>query len=481
MLQRISLLLAACMLLTPAWGESTSKKPVKKAPPAPKAKTYKVKPAPFRIEIKLPGIFEAEKMTEVSFEAEAATSLTILKTVEHGAMVSKGDTLITPMLEKFDKALKSKQRGDIAGNLSLRQAEAGFAQLKASTPLKLAAAERAITRAKEDFEHFKKTRKLAVKNAKETYQTALDRLAYITEELRQLKKMYEADDLTEETEEIVLRRTTDAVRRTTLAAEEAKVYLDRTLNTNMPRKEKDMTRATQTTITANKNAQIMIPMALEKATLDIEAARRGRKKAKKALADLKTDRGMMTIKAPADGMVYYGKCTQGKWNSAIIAPKFVPKGKLPAKQVLITIIDPKSLFLRVSISEKDIGLLTAGQTGSATAIAYPNDTLAVKLDKFSRAPTASGKFDAQLALPDGAGLASAGMTCNVTLVIRDNPKALTVPTSAVFKDAGRKFVRVIKDGKKTKRPVVTGRTHAGKVEILKGLDAGETVLRKATN
>ena len=33
-----------------------------------------------------------------------------------------------------------------------------------------------------------------------------DSLAYAAEELKQLKKMYEADDLTEETEEIILQR-----------------------------------------------------------------------------------------------------------------------------------------------------------------------------------------------------------------------------------------------------------------------------------
>ncbi|MDP6545420.1 MAG: HlyD family efflux transporter periplasmic adaptor subunit [Phycisphaerae bacterium] len=479
MSRRINLLLIASLLLTTVICAAAPNKTTQTAP-APKSEAVKLRTAPFRIEIKLPGVFESAGMTEISFKAKAAASLTVLKAVEHGTTVSKGDTLVTPDLEKFDKALEAKQHADLAGALAMRQAEAEFSQLKAATPLKLAAAERNAKQAQENFEHFKKNRPLSKRATIEAYQTAADRLAYIKEELRQLKKMYEADDLTDATEEIVLRRTKDAVRRSELNAEQAKVTLDAALKTNMARQVKDMILATQAAVTANENAKIMLPMALEKATLDIAASRRGRKKAIEALANLKADRQAMTIKAPVAGVVYYGKCSRGKWSSTPVAGKLIPKGKLLAEEVFMTIVDPKALFVRVSIAEKDFGLLAAGQTGRAVPTAYPQKTLAVKLDKFSTIPTASGRFDARLALPDGAGPVAAGMTCNITLTIHDNPKAITVPATAIFKDAGKEFVRVKQGGAKTKRPVVTGKAHAGRVEILKGLTAGETILRKAS-
>jgi len=480
MSRRISLLLIASLLLTPAWSALAQDKTAKKTPAPPKPATIKVKTAPFRIEIKLPGVFESAGMTEVSFKAKAAASLTVLKAVEHGTTVSKGDTLVTPMLDKFDKALKAKQHADLAGALALRQAEAEFAQLKASTPLKLAASERNAKQALENLDYFKKNRPLSKRATIEAYQMAVDRLAYIKEEFRQLKKMYEADDLTEATEEIVLRRTKDSVRRSELAAEQAKVALDAALKTNLARQAKDMVLATQAAITANENAKVLLPMALEKGTLDIAASRRGRKKAIKALADLKADREAMTIKAPAGGVVYYGRCNRGKWSSTSVAAKLVPKGKILADEVFMTIVDPKSLFVRVSISEKDFGLLAAGLSGQAVPTAYPQKTLGVKLDKFSTIPTASGQFDARLTLPDSAGPVAAGMTCSITLKAHENLKAITVPASAVSKEAGKEFVYVKKGDAKTKRPVETGKSHAGKVEIVKGLTAGETVFRKAS-
>jgi HlyD family secretion protein len=480
MLRRTNLLLIASIMLTPAWSALAANKAAQTAPAKPKSATLKVKAEPFKIQIKLPGVFESAGMTEISFKAEAAASMTVLKAVEHGTAVAKSDVLVTPMLKKFDKALKAKERADIAGALAMKQAEAEFAQLQAATPLKLAASARSAKRAQENFAVFEKNRKLAVQATREMYQMALDRLAYIEEELLQLKKMYEADDLTDATEEIVLRRTKDSVRRAKLSADQAKVAFDTASKTGMARKIKDITLATQATVTADKNAQLLLPMALTKATLDIEASRRARKKAIKALADLKADRDAMTIKAPIAGVVYYGQCKLGKWSSTTVGAKLTPKGKLMDEEVFMTIVDPKALFVRTSVAEKDFALLTAGITGQAMATAYPQKPLTVKLEKFSTIPDASGKFGARLAMPDGVGPVVAGMTCNVTLTAHDNPKAITVPASAISNQAGKAFVYVKDAAGKTKRPVELGKSSGGKVEITKGLKTGETIFRNAS-
>jgi len=480
MSRRICRLLIAAVILIPAWANAAEKKSDKKPPTPPKSETLKVKAAPFKIEIKIPGVFESTKMTEVSFKAKSAASLTVLKAVEHGAVVSKGDTLITPDLEKLDKMLKEKQHADLAGALALRQAEAEFAQLKVSTPLKLAAAERNAKRVQENLEYFKKNQALSKRATIEAYQSSADRLAYIKEELRQLKKMYEADDLTDATEEIVLRRTKDAVRRAELTEQQAKVALDEALKTNIARKAADMIRGAQAATRANEDAKAMLPMALEKATLDIAASRRARKKAIESLANLKADRAAMTIKAPVDGVVYYGKCSNGKWSSTTVAAKLAPKGKLLADEICMTIVTPKALLVRISISEKDFGLLGPGLVGWAVPTAYPQTPLSIQLDKYVKIPSASGQFGATLTLPAGPGPVVAGMTCNVTLVAHDNPKAITVSESAVGRGASGAFVRVKETGGGKKRAVETGKAHGGKVEIVKGLTAGETIFRKAS-
>ena len=67
---------------------------------------------------------------------------------------------------------------------------------------------------RQDFERFNQIDlPYEKKAAAMTLKSYRDSLAYATEELNQLKKMYEADDLTEETEEIILQRTKNQVDR----------------------------------------------------------------------------------------------------------------------------------------------------------------------------------------------------------------------------------------------------------------------------
>ena len=71
----------------------------------------------------------------------------------------------------------------------------------------LVAAERSRRIAKEDLAQMLEVELPTARKAVDfSLQMSADSLAYEKEELRQLEKMYKADDLTEETEEIVLRR-----------------------------------------------------------------------------------------------------------------------------------------------------------------------------------------------------------------------------------------------------------------------------------
>ena len=79
--------------------------------------------------------------------------------------------------------------------------------LKESTPQKLEAAKRSHRVANEDFTYFDKTNRVQrEKSARFNLKSAEQRLENALEELKQLEKMYKADDLTEETEEIILKR-----------------------------------------------------------------------------------------------------------------------------------------------------------------------------------------------------------------------------------------------------------------------------------
>ena len=67
--------------------------------------------------------------------------------------------------------------------------------------------------------------------------SAVEYLEYAKEELRQLEKMYRSKDLTEETEEIILRRTRFQVESSEVQLKEAELRRDVTLKVELPRRE----------------------------------------------------------------------------------------------------------------------------------------------------------------------------------------------------------------------------------------------------
>ena len=72
------------------------------------------------------------------------------------------------------------------------------------------------------------------------------------------------------------------------------------------------------------------------------------------------------------------------------------------------------------------------------------------------------------------------MTADVEIIVADRRDVVTVPSEAVSRKGGQQFVTLVKpDGTTEEVPVTVGITDGTKMEILTGLDAGQTVqLRK---
>ena len=71
---------------------------------------------------------------------------------------------------------------------------------------------------------------------------------------------------------------------------------------------------------------------------------------------------------------------------------------------------------------------------------------------------------------------TAGRFANVDLSLNTKPTAIMVPTEAIIPQAKDKKVVIAKGGKATFITVKTGVRQAGEVEILEGLQAGDTLV-----
>jgi membrane fusion protein, multidrug efflux system len=69
-----------------------------------------------------------------------------------------------------------------------------------------------------------------------------------------------------------------------------------------------------------------------------------------------------------------------------------------------------------------------------------------------------------------------GMFANVELILKENPKALLIPTQAIIPEAQNKKVILSKAGKATFVIVTTGVRQATDIEIVSGIETGDTVV-----
>lgn len=470
--------------------EAPAGKPQPKPKPKPTAAatpdTYKVKPGLVKTEVSLKGSFEARSATEMVLRPKAWSSFKVLKAVEHGAQVERGDVLVELDMKDIDEALADQRRKVELAGLAVKLAEQGLKTLEATTPLDLASAERSKRYAHEDLDRYLKIdRPMSEKIANFNVEISKNYLEYEQEELRQLEKMYKADDLTEETEEIILKRQRDAVKRAEFYLEVDENYRDRTLKTSLPRRDVTEKESAVRADLSLDGAKATLPMALARSRLELDKLKVQLGKDKERLDELEKDRAMMSIKAPTNGVVYYGRFKDGEWSGASSgADKLRPFGSITANDVFITIVKPRPMLIRVKLPEKNLHEFRPGLKGTVRPAGYPDMRLPATVSKISAVPFTAGNFQAELRLsvPEEETMLMPGMSCTVKFIPYLKKRALTVPPSAVYTDEiddQKHYVMLVEeDGKQRKQSVTLGKKDEDKAEILDGLVAGDQVLKE---
>ncbi len=458
--------------------------PQKPKPPAP-AK-HEVKPATFKIEVKLKGIFESAEMAELAVAPKAWGQLQVVKAAEQGARVKKGEQVLWLDVEKIDEAIRAAEQAQALTDLNVRLAEENLSILEKETPLSLAAADRADKRFQEDYKHFFEVElPYSKKSADFSLKSAGFYLMYAKEELKQLQKMYEEDDLTEETEEIILKRARFAVERAELSFERSQNSYEWNTKFELPRQEENARHNAKAQELSYAKAKTLLPLQLNQKRLELAKMKRDQHLASEKLAKLKNDRASMVVKAPIDGVIYYGQCVRGHWTTgAAVEGLLRPGGVIKPHQVVMTVVKPRPLRVRTVAPEKELHRLQPGLPAEVVPAGYPDLKLAAKLASVASVPFKEGSFDATLSLPapKGAEALVAGMTCSIAVKAYEKKDAIAVPANLVYtddKDPEKRYVLVLdKDGKQARRDVKAGKKNNGQIEILAGLKAGETIVAK---
>lgn len=439
--------------------------------PAPSEHTAKT--GPFIIKVELDAFFSAEKEHQISLSPEAWADMTLISALSHGTEVKKGQSLLSLETKKLKKTIEEIEIGNPPAKLTLKLLESELASLEKSTPLIIEKTQREKNIADENLSYYEKVghpeairaTELSLHFAKQSYD-------YSKEEYEQLLKMYEADDLTEETEEIILKRAKNSFERASENLRLSKMSIDRQLKISLPQQLTSKKSTAAIGEITFLDSMLVLPRTLEQKRHAVQKAKRDQAKVEENLKKLKTDLESFAIVSPANGTLYYGLNKDGKWITApAIAKKLVPGGKIAPHEVFMTIVEPGSLGLKASVPEAKLTHLKNDL--AATIIPTSNPSLKIK-GKVTNVNHIPGSFSASLSAETKDPLLFPGMTAKITIIAAKYDKVITIP-NALLNDSN---VWVMNGEEKIQRPVKLGPSDGKVTVILEGLNEGEKVVSK---
>jgi multidrug efflux pump subunit AcrA (membrane-fusion protein) len=163
--------------------------------------------------------------------------------------------------------------------------------------------------------------------------------------------------------------------------------------------------------------------------------------------------------------------------SGIITAKYADVGDLASPGVsLLSLEDNKHYRLEAMVDEARAGMFKVGDAAPVTIEALGPEPLPGRVAEIvPKTDPSSRSVIIKIGLPEHAGLQS-GMFGRVTFQTGQK-QAMTVPVTAVFERGQLKYVFIVHaDSRARLRLVQTGKQYGDLVEILSGLNAGETVV-----
>ncbi len=416
----------------------------------------------------------------IKVEPKVWTDFKITEIASHGSKASKGDVLVRFDAEDIDRKIDDTRLELAVGAFALAQAESDLKILQETAPNKLEAVRRAAEIAKQENTYFTQIRRKATEEtAAQSLKRSEQILANQREELKQLTKMYEADDITENTEEIILVRQQDAVAAAEFALRMEILDHKRTLEVTLPREAKTLADSERDTAISLKKAEADIPRSVELAKIALEGLKTARKRALESLAELESDRALFEFKAVADGVFYHGSIENGRWTTGDLVKGLVPHGKPPLNAAFATFVPGAAkLALVAFLDEATARSLKPDLAGTATLAGREELEIPVKLLTLAHAPSTTGTYRADFSVTWPEGITPvAGATAQVRLISYQQPSAIAVPSKALdFGNAGWTVEVKLADGKTEPRPVKRGRVSGDETEILSGLEVGQVVV-----
>lgn len=188
--------------------------------------------------------------------------------------------------------------------------------------------------------------------------------------------------------------------------------------------------------------------------------------------------------------------TQDKWNeftsyidglnvvskySGLVTSLDLKSGdSLDTGTVVLTLYDSDDITMTVSLDEDDMADIAIGGLANITMTAYPDEVFEAVITEIGDASTdKSGNvtYDVTVNLNADVNKLFQGMTADVKFITKQTSEVLYINNRAIIRENGVSYVKVKDDkGNISKVKVTTGFSDGVNVEIIDGLEEGQTVI-----
>jgi len=178
----------------------------------------------------------------------------------------------------------------------------------------------------------------------------------------------------------------------------------------------------------------------------------------------------LLVKAPRSGVILDIGAAPGEFSQALSAPA-----------PLATVADITSVWAVGDIYEQDLSAAKSGEEAQVTLNAYPNQNWTGRVGVVSDAvDSATRTLHVRVVLPNDGSRIKPGMFGAIR-ILRSSAQGILVPAAAVIREGNDAYVFVGKgNGRFERRAVKIGRMLDGSIEIISGVNSGETIVSEGT-
>lgn len=188
--------------------------------------------------------------------------------------------------------------------------------------------------------------------------------------------------------------------------------------------------------------------------------------AKAHVSNLEAQLGKTVIRAPINGIVTKMDAKRGEIATAGAA--------------LVSVISDAKYEIEAFVPEADIAKFKIGSSATTTLDAYPEVefiAMVVRIDPAETVVDGVATYKTTLQFRQNDARVKSGMTANTDIEGERRTNVLVIPARAIREKDGRKTVTVPALDATSEREIETGlRGTSGDIEVLSGLEEGETVL-----